>query len=313
MSRQSYRQTDQQLIRSFILNTSISVESLGEQFPHNIVQLFLIVRGLLSSEVLLVALRKRYRVNYGINPSKKFNRLMAVPFRAKDVAAENTEFGHPDVAIVLTQLSYYYSGLQDSQMLKCFERLSQEERDPDMIYEEWIGEEDKRHIHSAVQRWKSINLKDAQQRTNQLFPALRYNVLVVNYFLNHFVFPREAKQFPKKLVGSAWDLSSASRAHIITGFSGTSDTQLLLPIHIRQFDLPELRRTDALVLNNLLRVENEHYQVLPTAVSSEDILAKIVNYQPFIQVILDVGATVSWWNESTVSNQMAKFIKQRSY
>lgn len=35
---------------------------------------------------------------------------MAIPFKAKDVAAEMTEFGHPDVAICLTQLSYYYSG-----------------------------------------------------------------------------------------------------------------------------------------------------------------------------------------------------------
>ena len=40
---------------------------------------------------------------------QSFNRLMAVPFRAKDVAADRTEFGHPDVALVLTQLSYYYS------------------------------------------------------------------------------------------------------------------------------------------------------------------------------------------------------------
>ncbi|CAF4965863.1 unnamed protein product, partial [Rotaria socialis] len=53
------------------------------------------MRGLLSSEVLFVTLKKRYRVNFGVNPNPKFNRLMAVPFRAKDVAAENTEFGHP--------------------------------------------------------------------------------------------------------------------------------------------------------------------------------------------------------------------------
>jgi hypothetical protein len=36
---------------------------------------------------------------------------MAVPFQAKDVPAERAEFGHPDVAIILTILSYYYSGL----------------------------------------------------------------------------------------------------------------------------------------------------------------------------------------------------------
>ena len=41
--------------------------------------------------------------------------------------ADRTEFGHPDVALVLTQLSYYYSGLNDSQLIQCFNRLSEEE------------------------------------------------------------------------------------------------------------------------------------------------------------------------------------------
>ncbi|CAF4557907.1 unnamed protein product, partial [Rotaria magnacalcarata] len=92
------------------------------------------MRGLLSSEVLFVTLKKRYRVNFGVNPNPKFNRLMAVPFRAKDVAAENTEFGHPDVGLVLTQISYYYSGLSDLQLRQCFDRLSQNENDPEVIY-----------------------------------------------------------------------------------------------------------------------------------------------------------------------------------
>jgi len=39
-----------------------------------------------------------------------------------------------------------------------------------------------------------------------------YNILVINYFLNHFVFSREAKQFPHKLISSAWDLSSSARS-----------------------------------------------------------------------------------------------------
>lgn len=68
----------------------------------------LILNGILQFDVLKLILVKRWRVNYGINP--KGNRKMAVPFRAKDVAADMTEFGHPDVAIGFTQLSYYYSG-----------------------------------------------------------------------------------------------------------------------------------------------------------------------------------------------------------
>ncbi|CAF2569715.1 unnamed protein product [Rotaria sp. Silwood2] len=290
LNQQTFRHVDQQLILAFILHTNSSVDSLIDLFPHNIIQMLLIVRGLLSSEVLFMALKKRYRVNYGVNPNQKFNRLMAVPFRAKDVAAENTEFGHPDVAIVLTQLSYYYSGLKDEQMLKCFNHLTQSESDPDVIYEEWISLEEDAESISSIRQWKQVNLKDAQQRTQHLFPTLRQNNLVINYFLNHFVFPHESKQFPHKLVASPWDLSSSLRSKIITGFSGTNDTQLLLPIHICQYDLPELRKTDAIVLNNLLQPMNEHYQCLSIGANSDEILKQIVNHKPMIQVILDVGA-----------------------
>lgn len=68
----------------------------------------MILSGLFRIEVLKLALTKRWRVNFGVDPIGI--RKMAIPFRAKDVAAEMTEFGHPDVAICFTQLSYYYSG-----------------------------------------------------------------------------------------------------------------------------------------------------------------------------------------------------------
>ena len=115
-------------------------------------------------------------------------------------------------------------------------------------------------------------------------------MLVINYFLNTFVFPRESKQFPSKLVSSAWDLSASSRSKIITGFSGTNDTQLLLPVHICQYDLPELRKTDASVLNNLLQIENEYYQSLPIGANSDKILKELVKSRKILQVIIDVGA-----------------------
>ncbi|CAF4143622.1 unnamed protein product, partial [Rotaria magnacalcarata] len=281
---------DKGIISSFILETYSSIENLVGKFPPLDIQLFLIVRGLLSSEVLLVAFKKRYRVNYGVNPNVSFNRLMAVPFRAKDVVADRTEFGHPDVALVLTHLSYYYSGLSDLQLSQCFNRLNDEETDPRSIYDQWILYEGEDDLSTCIKQWNGVNLKDFQQRTRYLFPTFRYNMLVINYFLNHFVFPREAKQFPFKLVSSAWDLSSSLRSKIITGFSGTNDTQLLLPVHTRQYDLPELQKTDAIVVNNLLQPENENYQSLLINATSENILKQIISYKVTINVILDVGA-----------------------
>lgn len=77
-------------------------------FSSNEQNTILILSGLLRFEVLKLILTKRWRVNYGVDENGR--RKMAIPFRAKDVAAEMTEFGHPDVAICFTQLSYYYSG-----------------------------------------------------------------------------------------------------------------------------------------------------------------------------------------------------------
>lgn len=89
--------------------SGVRFETISEDLSLDVQNAILILNGLLQFDVLKLMLQKRWRVNYGIN--KKGPRKMAVPFRAKDVAAELTEFGHPDVAIGFTHLSYYYSGL----------------------------------------------------------------------------------------------------------------------------------------------------------------------------------------------------------
>ncbi|CAF2626053.1 unnamed protein product [Rotaria sp. Silwood2] len=223
---------------------------------------------------------------------------MAVPFRAKDVAADRTEFGHPDVALVLTQLSYYYSGLNDSRLIQCFDRLSEKESDPASIYELWILPEEQDGVPSSIKQWKGVNLKDYQQRTQDLAPTLQCNNVT--------------KQFPHKLISSARDLSSSLRSKIITGFSATNDTQLLLPVHILQYDLPELQKTGAIVVNHLLQPENESYQYLPINATAEDILNQIINYKESINVILDVGALfIDGTNRDIAVKWLNQFNKNR--
>lgn len=81
----------------------------------------LLWRGLLGLGLILFSLRdKRFRVDYGLDPSRT---LLAVPYRAKDVPSVKADFGHPDVAIILTCLSYYYGGLTEAQLDLCFELL----------------------------------------------------------------------------------------------------------------------------------------------------------------------------------------------
>lgn len=101
------------LMRKFLIDKKIdsqSFDKVRQQFLSRERELntIYILRGLLRFEVLKLVLMKRWRVNYGVNANGQ--RKMAIPFKAKDVPAEMSEFGHPDIAICFTQLSYYYSG-----------------------------------------------------------------------------------------------------------------------------------------------------------------------------------------------------------
>lgn len=80
-----------------------------------------LLRGLIAHNILLFSLmEKRWKVDYGLDLKRS---LLAVPYRAKDSPAGKAEFSHPDVAITLTCLSYYYGGLEEHQLETCFRNL----------------------------------------------------------------------------------------------------------------------------------------------------------------------------------------------
>ena len=81
----------------------------------------LLLRGFLGSGILLFVLgKKRWRVDYGLDLTRS---LLAVPYRAKDVPTLRADFGHPDVAIAFTCLSYYYGGLRNEDLTLSFTLL----------------------------------------------------------------------------------------------------------------------------------------------------------------------------------------------
>lgn len=97
-------------VKNFLIKKSARTSAFEEieKCSLNEQNTIMIISGLLRFEVLKLALTKRWRVNYGVDTQG--SRKMAIPFKAKDVAADMSEFGHSDVAICFTQLSYYYSG-----------------------------------------------------------------------------------------------------------------------------------------------------------------------------------------------------------
>ncbi|CAE7813809.1 unnamed protein product [Symbiodinium sp. CCMP2592] len=247
-----------------------------------------LLRGLLCHGVLQLALCKRWRVDFGRHPAGRCR--MAVPFRAKDVAAERSEFGHPDVAMLLTLITYYRGGLDDHAMKEVFGRLARkDEREAAATYRKWTGQMGEA-MPTELRDWSGVNLDDKEMLHQQLFPALMRHCGVVDFWLGEVVFPVEAKQFPQKLVATPWDLCPLGP--LTTGFSGTDDIRPLLPTTIRQSNLAQLAHTNGLVLRNLMREENQGYVKLPHDASGKAVLAKLLA-DPSINVLLDAGALVT--------------------
>ena len=141
--------------------------------------------------------------------------MLAVPYRAKDTPAPNTQFGHPDLTIILTCLSYYYAGLSEEQLRSSFEMLLDQD-DPFTEYALWIKEYDRESVPDSLLELSEINLRSSELWDKIIFPLFAWNQAAINFYLSQVVFPQEAKEFPCKLSGSSWDLAE-KREKLITG------------------------------------------------------------------------------------------------
>jgi hypothetical protein len=214
------------------------------QFEDQVQDSLLTLRGLLVFEVLFHCLTRRWSVHYGSRRSQgqaeqqagSSSRLMAVPYRAKDVPAPRAEFGHSDVAIVFTLLSYCYEGLRVKDFEQCLDKLMQRD-DSEHQYARWL----KALAPSSPEPPSSpigINLEDAQQR-RKLFGIFKRNPATIEFWLAMFVFRLEAKRFAERISASAWDLCKPVEARVqgqasVVGFSGSVDAQLCFPTDTKQ-------------------------------------------------------------------------------
>ncbi|KAH6355539.1 hypothetical protein HBI34_227520 [Parastagonospora nodorum] len=254
----------------------------------------LLVRGLLQNRILLLCLRKRWNVQYGLHPNRD---PIAVPFEAKGIPSEQAEFGHPDAAIIFTCLAFYYTGLSAVQFRDALRHILAS-HDPASEYDRWTSSCDS--LPEALHHWNVINSDDHSQ-VEELWRHLRTNRTVLDHYMNHFVFPAHAKQFDTKLQASGWDLPLFSRVKLdktpirarTTGFSGTNDNKMMLPLTIQQSDLPNLHQTNAEVLTYLLQERNRAYHLVARdgkRLSEIGFLGQLRDKK--IRVLIDAGAYI---------------------
>ncbi|KAK8063845.1 hypothetical protein PG996_008497 [Apiospora saccharicola] len=270
-----------------------------------------LLRGLIKGKVLVSCLKKRWNVQYGLHESRD---PIAVPFEAKGVPHPQAEFGHPDAAIILTCLSYYYAGVNLRQMMQGLQVVLNSD-DPVAEFDRWTG--GCQNVPETLQDVNCISLEDKRQM-NLLWRCVRLSKSVLDHFMNNFVFPVHAKQFTIKLQTSGWDLPHFSPAdgddvNITTGFSGTNDNKWMLPLTISQRDLPTLHHTNAEVLTYLLQNRNREYiAAIETktkeAWSEKRLLENI--HGKGIRLLIDAGAYILDMNNETVAQQWLQIDKQ---
>ncbi|EEP78506.1 predicted protein [Uncinocarpus reesii 1704] len=201
-------------------------------------------------------------------------------------------FAHRVLAFALQ--SYYYQGLTSEQVQTCFSLLAKE-NDGASEYQNWISRGKKR-LSVGLRDLTGVNLDDVQSFKCHLYPHLRYQKGIIDFYLSNVVFPREAKQFPMKLSTSAWDIPSRTKTRSTTGFSGTNDNRSMLPLSIEQKDLPNLAQTNAMVLMTLLKPENRSFVVAQDDTGRQlgtvPLLELVQSLTPRVQVLIDVGAQI---------------------
>ncbi|KAG2496538.1 hypothetical protein HYH03_005361 [Edaphochlamys debaryana] len=229
----------------------------------------LALRGLLGCGLLEQGLQKRHRVEYGVdrnsNSTARGRTRMAVPFHAAHVPSERSEFAQPDVALLLTHLSYYYDGLSMSQLEAALAKLLDMEVAARRYYYEklWlplaVGRIKQEHL-GLLNSADKLDPSNNPTQLQHLHAYFSHNTALVDFWLAYCVLPTETRQFPQCLCTSAWHLagcgggSSDGGGGGVVGFSGTNDNHRLLPlrVHKAEPDEPSLAATNGRMLHAIL-------------------------------------------------------------
>lgn len=311
---QSLSIRDRTAIREFLTPSKLKLRLDTLQIIRNLCpdrprvkQTVYLLRGLLINRILVMTLKKRWNVQYGLHPNRS---PVAVPYIAKGVASDQSEWGHPDVAILFTCLAFYYDGISPSQLKEALSRVLQSD-DPSTEYDKWTQSSE--GFPESLRAWNTINVDDDVQ-LHEIWNSLRYQIVVIDYYLNNFVFPRHAKQFKVKLQSNGWDipLFSASDADantknglkpLTTGFSGTNDSRTMLPLTIKQEDLHALSHTNAEVLTYLLRDNSRRCEVITDVrggrATERDFLFMLRRMN--IKILIDAGAQILEMDNETLA------------
>ncbi|KAJ3565847.1 hypothetical protein NPX13_g7345 [Xylaria arbuscula] len=254
----------QQILRQALLQQRFDGDIFAQavntfEDPQTASKMLLTIRGILTNRLLIICLNKRWNVQYGLHPTRD---PVAVPFEAKGVPSEHCR-----------------------QFQQSLQHVLQSE-DPAAQYDWWTS--GCNSLPEALHHWNTVNVDDAGQ-TEEMWQHLRLNRIVVNHYMNHFVFPAHARQFDIKLQASAWDLPLSSKEHC-----GARTTDLAGPM---------TTQTSAEVLAYLLQPRNRGYQITTDEkgrrLTEAGLLRQV--HAKGIRILIDAGAYILEMDNRTLA------------
>jgi Protein of unknown function (DUF3638)/Protein of unknown function (DUF3645) len=288
------------LLKSFMVDqytgsSDVKLDSLTEQQQHQL----LTIRGLLACGALKHCLSLRHGVNYGLDTRPERKRL-AVPYDACDSPSERTEFAHPDCATVFTHLSYYSVGLTRVQIADAFHILLQlpraaQQRQYHCCFEAAKFGLEEPQLYDSIDK---IDISSSVQLT-ALAKIFRYNVPLIDFWLTRITLPQDTRNYSAQLVSNSWHLANVTRC---VGFSGTNDSNDLLPLLVHPVDMqniPELAATNGKMIDLIISQSSDRVEYIQVAVDDQG--ADIEQWKLVTQravergchALLDAGALLS--------------------
>ena len=290
-----------------------------DQFTDTKCNQLLALRGLLAYGILEHGLTRRHRVDFVINRSTKNGDQkspVAIPFRACDTPAERSEYAHPDILILFTQLADYDDGLSEKEFKDAVHALLQTgPTAQEAEYQSWFDSSASQMTQDEQNELDSVKKVDVSnsQMFWLMFKYYKYNMKTIDLWHSSLVLPMEKMQFPGRLVSNFWNLADNAQKNVI-GFSGTNDNRLLLPLQVIQSTplIPQLEAANGKMLALFMRKSAlTCLKIDQHSSHSDTVLSTAVN-APRCAALIDAEALMAGLSNQQVAEHLSALLTEKN-
>eukprot|EP01038_Epipyxis_sp_PR26KG_P004031 gene4031-5768_t len=256
---------------------------------------------------------------------------LGVPFVGKDVPSKSSEFAHPDVIIGVTILAYRYTGLRKDDFIDIVDGLTSQfsheigparDRESSQRHEKWVfaaggavrglkstfdgqpwaitGATQEDIATKEVVQLKFLQ-KSNKEQIDKLFELIRFEPLVIHYYLQKTIFPMYMRSQRMKISASGQAVGGDMLVGKRVGFSGTPSD--LLPQELGRCDYET--GDDGMMLTTILDRNIASHEFLQDQWSVELLLERIATAEsPRYHALIDTGALITGYSNQEVAKQL---------